>query len=159
MIGKAIDDDLARSDAGRGERLGRAPWIASRGLGLVDSPGRRKETRERARRRRGERAERRLGGLQLGDRRLAHDGNEGQIAGPTQFAEIEAFFKRSILAAQVEKTVSIDIDAGDTARLLLGVLLGIRVLARTKPERAVLEGVVRPALMLLEPSRKRKAKR
>jgi TetR/AcrR family transcriptional repressor of nem operon len=77
----------------------------------------------------------------------------------TQFAEIEAFFKRSILAAQVEKTVSIDIDAGDTARLLLGVLLGIRVLARTKPERAVLEGVVRPALMLLEPSRKRKAKR
>ena len=76
-----------------------------------------------------------------------------------QFAEIEAFFKSSILAAQAEKTVSIDIDAGDTARLLLGVLLGIRVLARTKPERAVLEGVVRPALALLEPPRKGKAKR
>jgi TetR/AcrR family transcriptional repressor of nem operon len=42
---------------------------------------------------------------------------------------------------------------------LLGVLLGVRVLARTKPERAVLEGVVRPALAMLEPSRKGKAKR
>ncbi|HWG06388.1 MAG TPA: TetR/AcrR family transcriptional regulator [Beijerinckiaceae bacterium] len=76
-----------------------------------------------------------------------------------QFAEIEAFFKRCIRAAQADKTASSDIDASDTARLMLGVLLGIRVLARTKPERAVLEGVVRPALMLLEPPRKRKAKR
>ena len=76
-----------------------------------------------------------------------------------QFAEIEAFFKRCIRAAQADKTASFDIDASDTARLMLGVLLGIRVLARTKPERGVLEGVVRPALMLLEPPRKRKAKR
>jgi TetR/AcrR family transcriptional repressor of nem operon len=36
------------------------------------------------------------------------------------------------------------------ARLLLGVLLGIRVLARSKPERALLEGVARPALALLD---------
>jgi len=36
------------------------------------------------------------------------------------------------------------------ARLLLGVLLGIRVLARSKPERALLQGVVRPALALLD---------
>jgi TetR/AcrR family transcriptional repressor of nem operon len=38
----------------------------------------------------------------------------------------------------------------DLARLLLGVHLGIRVLARTGPDRALLEGVVRPALALLE---------
>jgi TetR/AcrR family transcriptional repressor of nem operon len=34
--------------------------------------------------------------------------------------------------------------------LLLGVLLGIRVLARAKPERLLLEGVARPALALLD---------
>jgi hypothetical protein len=32
-------------------------------------------------------------------------------------------------------------------------------LARTKPERAVMEGVVRPALATLKPPRKGKAKR
>jgi TetR/AcrR family transcriptional repressor of nem operon len=41
-------------------------------------------------------------------------------------------------------------DARDIARLLLGVLLGIRVLARSKPDRALLEGVARPALALLD---------
>ena len=75
-----------------------------------------------------------------------------------QFNEIEAFFRRCILKAQADETVSSDVDPGDTARLLLGVLLGVRVLARTKPERAVLEGVVRPALAMLEPPRKGKAK-
>src|SRR6201996_486573 len=76
-----------------------------------------------------------------------------------QFDDIEAFFRRCVLKAQADDTVSSDIDAADTARLLLGVLLGVRVLARTKPERAMLEGVVRPALALLEPPRKRKPKR
>lgn len=76
-----------------------------------------------------------------------------------QFNEIEAFFRRCILKAQADKTVSSDVDAGDTARLLLGVLLGVRVLSRTKPERAVMEGVVRPALAMLKPPRKGKAKR
>jgi TetR/AcrR family transcriptional repressor of nem operon len=33
---------------------------------------------------------------------------------------------------------------------LLGVLLGIRVLARAKPDRGLLEGVARPALALLD---------
>ena len=75
-----------------------------------------------------------------------------------QFGEIEAFFKKCIVGAQTDGTVSSDIDVADMARLLLGVLLGVRVLARTKPRREVLEGVVRPALTLLKPRRKRKAK-
>jgi len=66
------------------------------------------------------------------------------------FAEIEAFFHRSIKAAQAEGEVPRDRVAKDLARLLLGVLLGIRVLARSKPERALLEGVARPALALLD---------
>jgi TetR/AcrR family transcriptional repressor of nem operon len=33
---------------------------------------------------------------------------------------------------------------------LLGVLMGVRVLARVRPERSLLEGVVRTALTLLD---------
>ena len=67
-----------------------------------------------------------------------------------QFGEIEAFFRRSILAAQADRMTPRGLDATDTARLLLGVLLGIRVLARSVPRRSLLEGVVRPALALLD---------
>jgi TetR/AcrR family transcriptional regulator, transcriptional repressor for nem operon len=67
-----------------------------------------------------------------------------------RLAEIEAFFYRSIKTAQAEGAVPPDRIAKDLARLLLGVLLGIRVLARSKPERALLEGVARPALALLD---------
>ena len=67
-----------------------------------------------------------------------------------RFTEIEAFFYRSIKAAQAEGAVPRDRVAKDLARLLLGVLLGIRVLARSKPERPLLEGVARPALALLD---------
>ena len=66
-----------------------------------------------------------------------------------RLGEIEAFFRRSIEAGQAEGTIPAARDATDTARLLLGVLLGIRVLARSKPERALLEGAARPALALL----------
>jgi TetR/AcrR family transcriptional repressor of nem operon len=77
-----------------------------------------------------------------------------------QFGEIEAFFKRCILAAQADGTTPRGLDASDTARLLLGVLLGVRVLARSAPNRSLFEGVVRPALALLDlPSRKRKKTR
>jgi TetR/AcrR family transcriptional repressor of nem operon len=36
------------------------------------------------------------------------------------------------------------------ASLFLGVLMGLRVMARAKPNRALLEGIVRPALALLD---------
>jgi TetR/AcrR family transcriptional regulator, transcriptional repressor for nem operon len=67
-----------------------------------------------------------------------------------RFSEIEAFFYRSIKAAQAEGAIPRNRAAKDLARLLLGVLLGIRVLARSKPERALIEGVARPALALLD---------
>ena len=75
-----------------------------------------------------------------------------------QFGEIEAFFKRCILAAQADGTAPRGVDANDTARLLLGVLLGIRVLARSAPSRSLLEGVVRPALALLDLPRHQREK-
>ncbi|MGA8610943.1 MAG: TetR/AcrR family transcriptional regulator [Xanthobacteraceae bacterium] len=78
-----------------------------------------------------------------------HDRELGALIAE-RLAEIEAFFYRSIKAAQAEGAVPRDRGAKDIARLLLGVLLGIRVLARSKPERALLEGVARPALALLD---------
>jgi TetR/AcrR family transcriptional regulator, transcriptional repressor for nem operon len=67
-----------------------------------------------------------------------------------RLTEIELFFYRSIKAAQAEGTVPKDRAAKDLARLLLGILLAIRVLARSNPERSLLEGVARPALSLLD---------
>jgi TetR/AcrR family transcriptional regulator, transcriptional repressor for nem operon len=78
-----------------------------------------------------------------------HDKELGALIAD-RLAEIEAFFYRSIKAAQAEGEVPRGRAAKDVARLLLGVLLGIRVLARSKPERALLEGVARPALALLD---------
>jgi TetR/AcrR family transcriptional repressor of nem operon len=78
-----------------------------------------------------------------------HDGELGaEIA--ARLGELEAFFRRSLLAAQASGAVPRERNPDDLARLLLGVLLGVRVLARAKPERALLEGVVRPALQLLD---------
>ena len=67
-----------------------------------------------------------------------------------RLGEIEAFFRRAVTAAQDEGAVPPDRDAADLARLLLGVVLGVRVLARAMPQRELLEGVMRPALALLD---------
>ncbi len=64
--------------------------------------------------------------------------------------EVEMFFRRLVQAGQRDGSVARSQPANDLARLLLGVLLGIRVLARTRPERALLEGLVRPVLILLD---------
>ena len=78
-----------------------------------------------------------------------HDKELGALIAD-RLGEIEAFFRRSIKAAQADGAVPRKRVAKDVARLLLGVLLGIRVLARSKPERALLEGVARPAFALLD---------
>jgi len=67
--------------------------------------------------------------------------------------KIEAFFGRCVSAGQKTREISCVQPADDLARLLLGVLLGIRVLARTRPEAALLQGLVRPVLALLENSK------
>jgi TetR/AcrR family transcriptional repressor of nem operon len=62
----------------------------------------------------------------------------------------ENFFRRCVEAGQNDGTISPAQPAEDLSRLLLGVLLGARVLARARPQRALLESVIRPALALLE---------
>lgn len=64
--------------------------------------------------------------------------------------EIEVFFCRCLEQLKESGDLPPGVDPKDTARLFLGVLLGVRVAARAKPERALLEGMVRPALALLE---------
>jgi TetR/AcrR family transcriptional regulator, transcriptional repressor for nem operon len=63
--------------------------------------------------------------------------------------EIEEFFRRAVLAGQADGSIPAHLNSKDMARMLLGILLGIRVLARSRPEHALLEGMVRPALGLL----------
>jgi len=63
---------------------------------------------------------------------------------------VEQFFLGRIEAGQVDRTITRSLAAKTLARHLLGVLMGVRVLARVRPERALLEGVVSGALALLD---------
>ena len=68
----------------------------------------------------------------------------------TVFRRIERFFLKCIKGGQADGTITPCVPAHDLARHLLGVLMGVRVLARVRPERALLEGVIRPALAVLD---------
>ncbi len=67
--------------------------------------------------------------------------------------QVETFFRRCVEAGQKAGTIVATQSAEDLGRLLLCVLLGIRVLARTRPERALLEGLIKPAFALLDGQR------
>lgn len=64
-------------------------------------------------------------------------------------ARVESFFHERITAGQADGTITQSLPADVLARHLLGVLMGVRVLARVRPEKALLEGVIAPALALL----------
>jgi len=63
---------------------------------------------------------------------------------------IEEFFQSCVSRGKVEGTITSTLSAEELARHLLGVLMGVRVLARVRPERPLLEGVIAPALALLD---------
>jgi TetR/AcrR family transcriptional regulator, transcriptional repressor for nem operon len=63
---------------------------------------------------------------------------------------LEAFFKASVERGQAEGSISRSQPAGALAQHLLGVLMGVRILARVRPERSLLTGVVGTALASLE---------
>ena len=64
--------------------------------------------------------------------------------------EMEGFFRRCISAGQAQGSINTLQSADDLARLCLAVLMGLRVLARSRPERELLEGLVRPVFGLLK---------
>ncbi|HEY4083885.1 MAG TPA: TetR/AcrR family transcriptional regulator [Burkholderiaceae bacterium] len=64
--------------------------------------------------------------------------------------EIEAFFHRCVQKGQADGTIKAAQNADELAKLLLSVLLGIRVLARARPERDLLEGLARSVATVLD---------
>jgi TetR/AcrR family transcriptional repressor of nem operon len=66
---------------------------------------------------------------------------------------IEAFFRRCTASGQQAGSIGGTRTPDDVGKLLLSVLLGIRVLARTDPRREVLEGAASTALALLGTNR------
>jgi TetR/AcrR family transcriptional regulator, transcriptional repressor for nem operon len=63
---------------------------------------------------------------------------------------IEAFFLECIRNGQADGTIACSATPGGLAPHLLSVLMGVRVLARVRPETALLEGIVSQALALLD---------
>lgn len=78
-----------------------------------------------------------------------HDPDIREAAAAT-LGEIEAFLRRQVAAGQADGSLSARQSPDDAARMLLGVLLGLRVLARIRPDRALLEGAFRTALAALD---------
>jgi TetR/AcrR family transcriptional repressor of nem operon len=75
--------------------------------------------------------------------------------------EVEEFFLRCVSNGQRDGSITKAHSADDLSKSLLSVLLGIRVLARVRPERKLLEGLLRPIFGLLDdsPSIRRRNKR
>ena len=65
---------------------------------------------------------------------------------------LEAFFLDCVERGQANGTITFSQSAAGLAQHLLGVLMGVRVLARVRPERTLLEGVITTALTFLDAS-------
>lgn len=63
--------------------------------------------------------------------------------------EVEAFFRRNFEAAQKAGEADHSVSPADAARSFSALTFGLRVLARTRPDRETMEGAVRPLLALL----------
>ena len=71
-----------------------------------------------------------------------------------KISRIEAFFLGRIEAGQKDGTITTAQPAADLARQFLGLLMGLRVLVRVRPEPELLEGLIRPAFAALDPAPK-----
>jgi TetR/AcrR family transcriptional repressor of nem operon len=67
----------------------------------------------------------------------------------TELDEIQAFFRRCVAEAQQSGEIATTVAADDAAAHLLATLIGIRILARVKPQRTQLVAAIAPALTLL----------
>ena len=64
-------------------------------------------------------------------------------------AEMEAFFRAMIERGQAVGEIPDRIEPTETAHALLGLFIGLRVLSRSRPEKAVLRSIARQAEALL----------
>lgn len=79
-----------------------------------------------------------------------HDREVGKAVAKV-FRRLEAFFRTCVERGQAEGTITRSKPAAAMAQHLLSVLMGVRVLARVRPERPLLEGVIATALASLDP--------
>jgi TetR/AcrR family transcriptional repressor of nem operon len=77
-----------------------------------------------------------------------HDPEFRKVVAEVLF-RLEVFFLRCVERGQADGTITRLLPARTLAQNLLGVLMGIRVLARVRPERPLLKGVFAPSLALL----------
>ena len=77
-----------------------------------------------------------------------HDPEIRQIINKS-LSKVEAFFEAKIIAARSEGIVSGAIDAQATAKLLLGLFLGLRVLMRSELDQTAVSAVIKHARALL----------
>jgi TetR/AcrR family transcriptional regulator, transcriptional repressor for nem operon len=85
-----------------------------------------------------------------------HDPEIAAVAAE-RMGELEVFFRRCVIAGERDGSISPGVDPADVGRLLLTAVVGLPVLARGFPNRAVLEGAARQALSVLgKPIRRRK---
>ncbi len=64
--------------------------------------------------------------------------------------EMEHFFRRMVKSGQAAGEIPADLDAVGAARALLSLFIGLRVLSRSRPEKALLRSIARQAEALLE---------
>lgn len=78
-----------------------------------------------------------------------HDAEVGEVVA-ARLGELEAFFRRCIRRGQQDGTIATTFNAQDLARLFLTTVMGLRVLARARPDPQLLRGAVRQSLALLD---------
>lgn len=79
----------------------------------------------------------------------AHDPEVGRIVAHAQ-AQIEAFFARMIKKGKAAREMPAHVKPKETARGLLASLVGLVVLIRSRPEKALLQDILDDALRRLE---------
>ena len=78
-----------------------------------------------------------------------HDPEFRETIGET-LERIESFFRACVEKGQADGTIKCSRPAVGLAQHLLAVLMGVRVLARARPERALLNGAIGTALSFLD---------
>jgi len=66
------------------------------------------------------------------------------------FRQAETFFRTTIERGQEIGEIPGKVDAAETSRALLGLMIGMRVLARSLPDRSLLESIASRAMSLLD---------
>jgi TetR/AcrR family transcriptional repressor of nem operon len=78
-----------------------------------------------------------------------HDPDAGRIVAQAQ-RQTEAHFERMIRKGQAEGEIAPHVDPGKAASALLALLIGMSVLARSRPERSLLLAIVDDAVRRLD---------